>query len=315
MATVGVVLLLLVLTRFLAAADVFCDNLKTVLVTLPNNTSSSPVRFATAAFGQAPDIVYAFALCRGDIVGVVFNESYCRECVRNMTDKVLNAAPREQCYKDTYHDYGDRCILVYSRDDIIAPPSGENGGDDTPAERWNDKNVTGDVDDVRLITSLTRELLVQTVEKAASAAPRRFATGIMDSGTTFPMVRSLAQCRPDASTVDCLACLRRLLGVVNATMSLRMGAQINAIRCYFRYEAYRFYGGEATLRLTPPPAPSLAPTPAKRKRRSMSKLWAIPIVILLLAAAAFLCFIFCSRRITRKRRDLLSTTYVLLKLR
>uniref|UniRef100_A0A453A6N8 Cysteine-rich receptor-like protein kinase 10 n=1 Tax=Aegilops tauschii subsp. strangulata TaxID=200361 RepID=A0A453A6N8_AEGTS len=300
MATVGVVLLLLVLTRFLAAADVFCDNLKTVLVTLPNNTSSSPVRFATAAFGQAPDIVYAFALCRGDIVGVVFNESYCRECVRNMTDKVLNAAPREQCYKDTYHDYGDRCILVYSRDDIIAPPSGENGGDDTPAERWNDKNVTGDVDDVRLITSLTRELLVQTVEKAASAAPRRFATGIMDSGTTFPMVRSLAQCRPDASTVDCLACLRRLLGVVNATMSLRMGAQINAIRCYFRYEAYRFYGGEATLRLTPPPAPSLAPTPAKR--RSMSKLWAIPIVILLLAAAAFLCFIFCSRRITRKRR-------------
>uniref|UniRef100_A0A453A6N2 Gnk2-homologous domain-containing protein n=1 Tax=Aegilops tauschii subsp. strangulata TaxID=200361 RepID=A0A453A6N2_AEGTS len=232
------------------------------------------------------------------------NESYCRECVRNMTDKVLNAAPREQCYKDTYHDYGDRCILVYSRDDIIAPPSGENGGDDTPAERWNDKNVTGDVDDVRLITSLTRELLVQTVEKAASAAPRRFATGIMDSGTTFPMVRSLAQCRPDASTVDCLACLRRLLGVVNATMSLRMGAQINAIRCYFRYEAYRFYGGEATLRLTPPPAPSLAPTPAKR--RSMSKLWAIPIVILLLAAAAFLCFIFCSRRITRKRRAALN---------
>ncbi|XBI87099.1 hypothetical protein VPH35_025231 [Triticum aestivum] len=298
MATVGVVLLLLLLAPFLAAADMLCYNLKATLVTLPNNTSSSPVRFATAAFGRAPDIVYAFTICRGDIVGVISNQSYCRECVSNMTDKVLNAAP-QQCYNGTYHDYGDRCILVYSTDDIIVPPSGENGGDDTPVERWNDKNVTGDADEVRLITGLIRELLVQTVEKAASAAPMRFATGIMDSGTTFPMVRSLAQCRPDASTVDCLACLRRLLGVVNATMSLRMGAQINAIRCYFRYEAYRFYGGEATLRLTPPPAPSLAPTPAKR---SMSKLWAIPIVIVPIVAAAFLCFIFCSRRITRKRR-------------
>ncbi|XP_044445125.1 putative receptor-like protein kinase At4g00960 [Triticum aestivum] len=267
MATVGVVLLLLLLAPFLAAADMLCDNLKAALVTLPNNTSSSPVRFATAAFGRAPDIVYAFTIFRGDIVGVISNQSYCRECVSNMTDKVLNAAP-QQCYNGTYHDYGDRCILVYSTDDIIAPPSGENGGDDTPVERWNDKNVTGDADEVRLITGLIRELLVQTVEKAASAAPMRFATGIMDSGTTFPMVRSLAQCRPDASTVDCLACLRRLLGVVNATMSLRMGAQINAIRCYFRYEAYRFYGGEATLRLTPPPAPSLAPTPAKRKSKA-----------------------------------------------
>ncbi|XP_037471672.1 putative receptor-like protein kinase At4g00960 [Triticum dicoccoides] len=267
MATVGVVLLLLLLAPFLAAADMLCDNLKATLVTLPNNTSSSPVRFATAAFGRAPDIVYAFTICRGDIVGVISNQSYCRECVSNMTDKVLNAAP-QQCYNGTYHDYGDRCILVYSTDDIIAPPSGENGGDDTPVERWNDKNITGDADEVRLITGLIRELLVQTVEKAASAAPMRFATGIMDSGTTFPMVRSLAQCRPDASTVDCLACLRRLLGVVNATMSLRMGAQINAIRCYFRYEAYRFYGGEATLRLTPPPAPSLAPTPAKRKSKA-----------------------------------------------
>ncbi|XP_037472001.1 cysteine-rich receptor-like protein kinase 10, partial [Triticum dicoccoides] len=267
MATVGVVLLLLLLAPFLAAADMLCDNLKAALVTLPNNTSSSPVRFATAAFGRAPDIVYAFTICRGDIVGVISNQSYCRECVSNMTDKVLNAAP-QQCYNGTYHDYGDRCILVYSTDDIIAPPSGENGGDDTPVKRWNDKNVTGHADEVRLITGLIRELLVQTVEKAASAAPMRFATGIMDSGTTFPMVRSLAQCRPDASTVDCLACLRRLLGVVNATMSLRMGAQINAIRCYFRYEAYRFYGGEATLRLTPPPAPSLAPTPAKRKSKA-----------------------------------------------
>ena len=70
MATVGVVLLLLLLAPFLAAADMLCDNRKAALVTLPNNTSSSPVRFATAAFGRAPDIVYAFTICRGDIVGV-----------------------------------------------------------------------------------------------------------------------------------------------------------------------------------------------------------------------------------------------------
>ncbi|XP_062200551.1 uncharacterized protein LOC133903259 [Phragmites australis] len=50
-------------------------------------------------------------------------------------------------------------------------------GDDTPYPKWNIKNITGDADNVRLIVVLIHELLVETVEREASAAPRRFPRG------------------------------------------------------------------------------------------------------------------------------------------
>ena len=82
-----------------AAADVFCDNVKLLAETLPKNTSSSPLHFATAAVGQAPDVVYALALRRGDVVN---NDTACAECVANIFGKILNDTPPpgagEQCY-------------------------------------------------------------------------------------------------------------------------------------------------------------------------------------------------------------------------
>jgi hypothetical protein len=106
------------------------------------------------------------------------------------------------------------CPVFYSGDNIIDPSNATEQADDTPFVRWNIKNVTGDADDVRLITGLIRELLVDTVDMAASTAPRRFATGVMNSGRTFPTMYSMAQCTPDLSASDCLACLRRLVGMV-----------------------------------------------------------------------------------------------------
>jgi hypothetical protein len=103
------------------------------------------------------------------------------------------------------------------------------------------------------------------VEKAANATPIRFATGVMDSGTSFPKVYSLSQCTPDLSAGDCLACLRRLLGMINSTMALRMGGQMGVVRCYFRFEASKFYEGEPMLALGPPSPP---PTPNEHKSKS-----------------------------------------------
>ena len=50
-----------------AAADV-CDNVKQVATTLPKNISSSPLYFASTTLGQAPDVIYALALCGGDVI-------------------------------------------------------------------------------------------------------------------------------------------------------------------------------------------------------------------------------------------------------
>ncbi|KAK1604049.1 hypothetical protein QYE76_027722 [Lolium multiflorum] len=116
-----VILLLLLLsglTPFLAAADEFCDNLKVLAATLPENTSSSPVHFAAASFGQAPNVAYTLALCRGDIL----NDTACGECVASLFQIFLNVAP---CYKAVSY-YGD-CIFVYSANDILAPSNNTGG--------------------------------------------------------------------------------------------------------------------------------------------------------------------------------------------
>jgi hypothetical protein len=263
MNSVAGVLLLLVLAGLTpppAAAD-FCDNVKQVAAALPKNTSSSPLHFATSTFGQAPDVVYALALCRGDVL----NDTACGECVANTFATISNSLPAgQQCYPAAAY-YGNPCRVVYSVDDILAP---SNASDETPFERWNIKNFTGDADDVRLVVGLKQELLLKTAQEAARAAPRRFATGVADSGTTFPPVYSLAQCTPDLSAGDCMACLQRLLDMINSTMAPRMGAQIHVIRCYFRYETELFYDSKPMLRLpsSSPPAPAPTPTTAVKHK-------------------------------------------------
>ncbi|XBH80017.1 hypothetical protein VPH35_105846 [Triticum aestivum] len=286
MATVvGIVILLFLLEPFLAAVDVFCDNLKVVAASLPKNISSSPVHFATATFGQSPDVVYALALCRDDLL----NDTASGECVTN-TFK-LTPPPPQRCYRTALYSVGayftvNPCVLAYSVDNILAP----GNGDDMFLEFWTTKNVTGDV---RLITGLIHELLVATVEKAASMELTRFAMGVVDSRTTFPLVYSLAQCTPDLSAGDCLACLRRLLRRINSTTSQFIGGQMYDIRCNFRYESFSFYGGEPMLHLGPSLAPAGAPTPTNKRR--ISKPWVIPIVVVPLAVATFLRFMFYSR--------------------
>ncbi|KAK1660870.1 hypothetical protein QYE76_049029 [Lolium multiflorum] len=292
MAAIGVTILFLLLTPSLIAADVFCDNVKAVSAILSKNASSSSVHFASTTYGQAPDVVSALALCGGDIL----DGSTCGVCITNWFDQALSVP---QCAKvdSNYRD----CIIAYggAAANILAAPSNATGGsgDNTPPfENWNIRNVSGG--NVSLIASLTRELLAATAEKAAGTVPSRYATGVMNMvrvSTTYPSVYSQARCTPDLPADECSACLRRLLGMVNSTMSLRMGGQMGVTRCYFRYDAFQFYAGQPLLSL---PASAAAPTPTKRR----SILWVIPVVAVPLMAAAFLLSICFFRRIKRQRK-------------
>ncbi|CAN6356532.1 unnamed protein product [Urochloa humidicola] len=302
-AVFGVLLLVLVgglMTPFPATADIFCDNLKEVAAILPKIISSSPELFATSTLGQAPDVVYTLAFCRGDVV----NSSACGECVANTFEKILNVAPRppHRCNKDGYYiGDGEYCVLVYSADDILAPSNTLVGRNEPSWGNWSTTNITGDAHDVDLIRGILQQLLVATVQGAASTTtPRRFATGVMDRPMVF---YTLAQCTPDLSATNCFTCLSGLLGMLNFTMALREGGWISVIRCYFRYESYPFYDSQPTVNLTLPSASSPTPTTtAVEHKRRMSNLWAIPIVIVPLAAAAFLCFIFDCSPCPRTRR-------------
>ncbi|CAM0879076.1 unnamed protein product [Alopecurus aequalis] len=299
MAAMGVLTLLLLLLTpsTLVAADVFCDNVQAVAAILSKNASSSPVHFASATYGQAPNVVSALALCGGDI----FDAATCATCITNWFDTAVNNQTTPQC-ATAGSNYRD-CIIAYggATSNILAAPSNATGGDGDntpPFEDWSTRNVSGG--DVPVIARLTRELLAATAEKAAGTVPSRYATGVMDmeSVTTYPRVYSQARCTPDLPADQCSACLRRLLGMVNSTMILRMGGQMGVTRCYFRYDAFQFYAGQPVLSL-PAPAPEAAPSLNKSKR---SMFWIIPVVLVPLAAAAFLLFICYFRRLKRKRK-------------
>ena len=237
---------------------------------------------------------------------MVNNDTACAECVANIFGKILNDTPPpgagEQCYA-AYSFYGD-CRVFYSSDNILAPSNATEQEEEEPFERWNVQVIPGD--DAGRIVGLIHALLVQTVQLAASTAPLRFATGAMDSGNAnFPTVHSLAQCTPDLPAGDCLACLQRLVGMIESTMALRVGTQIHVMRCFFRYETYPFYDGQPMLRingsllLSPAPAPA-PPAPATATKHK-SKLWVIPVVVVPLVAAASICFFFYSPCFKRYR--------------
>jgi hypothetical protein len=208
------------------------------------------------------------------------NSSACGECVAKTFDEVQNATPpRQQCYKAAYL-YVDYCAVVYSSEDILAPNN--TTGDDGTAtmvrwdanswgssssDIWSISNITGDGDDVSLTVGRLHDLLVGTVKAATTATPRLFATGVMDKPKVF---YSLAQCTPDLSAGNCLACLNNLLGMVNSSTALRNGGRISFIRCSFRYQEDPFYDSQPIVRLLGlPSAP--APTPATTVVKHESK--------------------------------------------
>ena len=145
---------------------------------LSRNASSSPVQFATATIGQAPDVVYALALCLGDVL----DSSACGACIADWFATVNQT----QCDKAGF-SYRD-CIVVYGAGaDILAAPSNATGasGDNTPPfQDWNIRNVTAD--DAARIVNLTFELLAKTAAMAADM--------------TASSLTAIATSRPSATT-------------------------------------------------------------------------------------------------------------------
>jgi len=245
------------------ANGTYQSNLAFLAATLPSNTSSSPQLFATATAGQAPgDVVYALALCRGDLTS---NLTECSACVNGSFQYAQRMCPNAKAASV----YDDDCLVGYSSDNILVPAYNVTRDMSTLFNYWNNAATTPGGNATQVAADV-KDLLTQTAQQAA-ARPSRFVTAYMDaSSTAIRTLYSLAQCTPDLSAGDCLACLRRLVDMVNSTMALRMGAQIHVIRCYFRYEAYQFYDSQPMLRLGPVPAP--APTPtilAKHNRKYM----------------------------------------------
>ncbi|KAI5004342.1 hypothetical protein ZWY2020_031585 [Hordeum vulgare] len=285
------------------ADSAYQSNLAVLAATLHSNASSSPQLFITAnatassfpqLFATANAGMYMLALCRRDTI----NLTACIECRTSALHYALKMCPNHRT-ATVYYDYDEvdallpGCLLGFSDDGSFLSLASGTTGNETFFQYFNTVNIAGNAG---VVAAAVRQLLAQTARNAAVAA-RRFATGFMQSigdGTT-PTLYSLAQCTPDLFAGDCLACLQRLVGSINATNNLRLGGRIFRLRCNVRFEAFMFYDDKNMQRIPSPSSMAQAPAPAPapaRKRHEVKRPW---VVALSVAAAPVtlvaLCFI------------------------
>ncbi|XP_066374595.1 cysteine-rich receptor-like protein kinase 10 [Miscanthus floridulus] len=218
-------------------------------------------------------------------------------CVNNSFAYAQKMCP----YAKAASVYDDDCLVGFSSSNILVPANNITRDMSTLFQYWNPTSITGDA---TVVAADVNYLLTQTARVAAATSPRRFATAFMDaSSSSIPTLYSLAQCTPDLSADDCLACLQRIVGVVNATTSVLLGGRVLVLRCNFRFENMMFYEGAPMMRITPsssgPPA-SPFPAPTTNKRPAGMKPWVIAVSVTPPLAVVALCFIFYCR--WRRRR-------------
>ncbi|CAN6299943.1 unnamed protein product [Urochloa humidicola] len=288
------------------ANSTYQSNLASLAATLSTTTNtSSPQLFANATAGGqgGPDAVYALALCRGDMAD---NLTGCGACVAGAFRYAQRVCPFDKAAAV----YDDGCLVGFSdRRDLLAVPTNSSVTQDatTLFPFFNPGNLTGDP---AVVGAGVRDLLNQTAQEAAAASggsstPARFVTAVMDASRSITQsLYSLAQCTPDLSAGDCLACLRWLVSMVNATTSVRNGGRILVLRCNVRFETFMFYDGTPMKRITPSSGTPATPVPAPTTtdKRSGIKPWVIPLIVAPPLAAVAFFFIFYCRWKRRNRK-------------
>ncbi|TVU23979.1 hypothetical protein EJB05_26371, partial [Eragrostis curvula] len=272
------------------ANGTYQSNLVSLSRSLPGNTSSSAQLFATATAGRAPDAAYALALCRGDMAAGN-NRTGCSACVAGAFRYARQSCPGGKAAAV----YDDDCLLGFSDGSGILATS--NYQDRSYMfQSWHQQSIPGR--DPAEVGAGVRDMLNQTARLAAARAGR-FVTAFMDcsgGGAVRTTLYSLAQCTPDMSAADCLACLQGLIGMLSATTSVLQGGRVLILRCNLRYDSMRFFNDDNASMVRITPSSSLAPTTddGTRARRP----WVIPLTVAppVAAVVALLCFIVAYRR-------------------
>ncbi|GJN11524.1 hypothetical protein PR202_ga29723 [Eleusine coracana subsp. coracana] len=271
------------------------SNLQRVAATLPSNASASSTLFDTATLGAVPDVVYALALCRGDV-----NASACESCVAAAFQDAQNLC----AFNQDATVYYDACLLRYSNKNFLTFPTSDGRGDYMILS--SKQNVTAPV---RVFDAAVAVLLNATADYAAAAnSSRRFGTtvqGFQTFDSKNPKLYGLAQCTPDMAPADCRSCLSGMLQLTLSDFSGKTGGRILTLRCNYRYEQYAFFSGSPLLQLPEPPvgAPPVNATPpaagggATGNKTSKILAIALPIVVSLLATVMI-----CSCIWRRKRK-------------
>ncbi|CAN6349327.1 unnamed protein product [Urochloa humidicola] len=272
------------------------SNIRRLAAALPSNASSSPSLSAAAAAGAPPDAVYALALCRGDT-----NATSCARCVA----AAFQNAQQLCAFSKGATMYDDPCILRYAGWDFLANATDNRG----MYVAWSFDNVTGGQAAAAAFDAAAGRLVNATAGAAAADPVRRFATGEVAFGGTYPKIYSLAQCSPDMAAADCRTCLGSIIRRFTATyFAGKHGGRVFGVRCNFRFETYPFFFDRARLILPGPPPPPPPPPPVntttptangRGTRHKTGRVLVLAIAVPLAAAVLALtvaCYCFWSRR-------------------
>ncbi|KAK3125242.1 hypothetical protein QOZ80_7BG0602200 [Eleusine coracana subsp. coracana] len=326
------VLLAFTLAPPLAAGDPlgqFCDtsgnysanttyqtNLQSLAATLPKNTSST--LFANTSTGTVPDIVYAMALCRGDV-----NASACESCIA----AAFQDAQQLCAFNQDATVFYDPCLLRYSNQNFLTFVNGGGGGGFIVLQPMRNVSASGhkyqvvsrylDNGDPALILlnaqkvtapfkvfdAAVAELVNATADYAADNSSRRFGTGVQAFGTfdsQNPTIYGLAQCTPDMAPADCRSCLAGIIQMGPKYFSGRPGGRIVGFRCNYRYEQYPFFSGSPLLQLPEPaveaPAAANVTPPATGRGQGTGRVLAIILTTIVMIVILIICYFLWRRR-------------------
>lgn len=267
----------------------FQRNLDLLAAALPGNTSSTPAGFANASVGTSPDLVYALALCRGDL-----NASSCTSCVAAAFPDAEQGCPGNRGVSM----YEDTCLLRFSSQQFT---------DFLRADQWQvteilweheEANATVDVPADWFSAAVTKILaaVIDHAGNSTATTKKYFATGEEDFD---PKIYGMAQCLPTTTPAQCQGCLGNLLSLM-ATQFLGQRLQwvrLLSVWCSLMYSARPFYEGQAMLQLSapPPPAampPSVTPKPGSVKKKSAAGIIAgvLCSVVIILILSVFVFF-------------------------
>ncbi|KAJ6829507.1 putative receptor-like protein kinase [Iris pallida] len=244
---------------------------------LPPSSSGSP--FLTDIKGDDSNKTYGLAMCRGDI-----DSTNCTDCIKAASGSITQLCP-QSTKAIVWYDY---CQLRYS-DSLFFTSSADDG---TILLMAN----AGTQQDPGTFMAAAKELMGKVADRAArsSSDPLLFATGTMKYRSDLPAIYGLAQCTRDLTPDTCSQCLQGLLAYYwKDSYAAQRGGRILDYSCNFRYEAYPFFNGDATVSLdTTNPVPVV-----EGKKKNIGKVLSIVIPSAVgLALVITLCIICLLRR-------------------
>ncbi|XP_039169801.1 cysteine-rich receptor-like protein kinase 29 [Eucalyptus grandis] len=221
---------------------------------------------ASSAVSGASQTLYVIGSCRGDLPA----ES-CRASLNASASNVRDLWPLQ---KEAVL-YNGNCTIRYSNASIFGTVTTDPG-----YLLYSGNNVTSPDTYNTALQTLLGSL---QGEAAGGGSLRKYATGNESAG--FDRIYATVQCTPDLTEQDCSDCLVKVVANLGQCCAEKLGVNIMAPSCQFRYETNDRFFDPVKEPLPPPPAP-LSPAadapPPPPVSTSASVVLVIGIVIILI---------------------------------